>query len=244
MTRGPRVAGVDGCPGGWVVVTTGVSRPSAATVTVIPSLDPLIPAPAEADPRDEPERIEVIAIDMPIGLPAQGQRACDRQARARLGPRRSSVFPTPVRAVLGSVSYAEALARSRAVDGRGLSKQAYFLLPKIAELDARLGGTPDPRVVECHPESVFVTLAGAPLTTTKRTAAGREVRAALLRPHFADLDQHLTDPDAPWRHQARPDDVLDAFAAAEAARRHRRGRALVLGDGAIDERGRPMQIIA
>ncbi len=237
MTAPPiRVAGVDGCPGGWVVVTTGLTRASRSDVAVVRTLGALVAKAAAGS-------LAMLAVDMPIGLPDAGQRACDRAARARLGPRRSSVFPTPVRAVLGATSYADALARSRAIDGRGLSKQAWNLLPKIAELDALLGPAAT-NVVECHPESVFVTLAGHALDTTKRTVEGRRARATLLRAHFPDLDRHLDRPDAAWRGEARPDDVLDAFAAAEAARRHQRGRALVLGDGAVDARGRPMQIIA
>jgi predicted RNase H-like nuclease len=224
-----RVAGIDGCRAGWVVITTGTRRNSPAAVAVVPDLAAVLSAP-----------VDLVAVDMPIGLPASGSRACDVAARARLGPRRSSVFPTPVRAVLGSDSYPEALARSRAVDGRGLSKQAWFLLPKIAELDLLVSAASASRVCECHPESVFVTLAGRPLQTTKHTAGGLAERAALLRPHFPDLDRHL-EARIPG---ARADDVLDAFAAAEAARRHARGRAVVLGDGARDERGLLMQIIA
>ena len=58
--------------------------------------------------------VEVVAIDMPIGLSDDGARACDVAARRLLGRAGSSVFPTPVRAVLATDDYAEARAVSRA----------------------------------------------------------------------------------------------------------------------------------
>ena len=48
--------------------------------------------------------VEVVAIDMPIGLSEDGVRACDVMARdlLRRTGAASSVFPAPVRAVLGA----------------------------------------------------------------------------------------------------------------------------------------------
>ena len=53
--------------------------------------------------------IQVIAVDIPIGLPDSAEpRAADIEARKLLGKRRSSVFPTPHRAVLEAPTYAKA----------------------------------------------------------------------------------------------------------------------------------------
>ena len=54
--------------------------------------------------------VEVVAIDMPVGLSEDGVRACDVAAAGLLRPTgaASSVFPTPVRAVLSTDDYAEA----------------------------------------------------------------------------------------------------------------------------------------
>ena len=179
-----------------------------------------------------------VGLDMPIGLPDAGPRACDDLTRARLGPRRSSVFPTPPRPLLGCADHAEACARGRAIDGRGISIQAFNLLAKIAEVDDAIDPHLAEQVVEAHPESAFAEIAGAPLLTTKRTVAGRAERLALLADRFPGSDVLLTA-----RAQgAAADDVLDAAAAAWSARRWAQGTALVLGDGSVDGRGLPMRV--
>ena len=62
---------------------------------------------------DAPQRPKIIAIDMPMGFLEQaepGGRACEREARKLLKGKASSVFAVPVRAVLASPTYADALA--------------------------------------------------------------------------------------------------------------------------------------
>jgi predicted RNase H-like nuclease len=222
------VAGVDGARGGWVVATLAEGLP--------PTVE-LVARFATVVDRVRAGALDTVGVDMPIGLPDAGVRACDVAARARLGPRRSSVFATPVRAALGAADHAEALARSRAVDGRGLSVQAFHLLPRIAEVDAVMTPALQATVVECHPESVFAVLAGGPLASTKRTAAGREERRRLLA--AAGVEVPVASPSGAAAH-----DVLDALAAAVGAARLVRGEALVLGDGALDARGLRMAIVA
>ncbi len=69
--------------------------------------------------------IEVIAIDIPIGLPETGPRECDVLARRLLGrARASSVFPAPIRAVLGAKDYQQACAIRHKIEGKKMSKQA------------------------------------------------------------------------------------------------------------------------
>ncbi len=53
-------------------------------------------------------RIDLLLIDIPIGLPhrLKPNRQCDLEARSRLGkPRSSSVFPPPSRAVFQALGY-------------------------------------------------------------------------------------------------------------------------------------------
>src|SRR3954468_22859642 len=100
-----RVAGIDGCPAGWLRLertSTGV------TVALFPS--------ASAMFRDADD-FAVLAIDIPIGLPDGAGRAVDTLARTLIQPRGSSVFPAPARATLGAVNYVDACARSRAACG-------------------------------------------------------------------------------------------------------------------------------
>ncbi len=229
---GALVAGVDGCRVGWVVAITAARGPSPlVSIEVVEHIGAVF---------DRVRRGELVAVglDMPIGLPDAGPRACDQLTRARLGPRRSSVFPTPPRPLLGSADHAEAVRRGRALDGRGISIQAFNLLAKIAEVDAAIDPELTTAVVEAHPESVFAVLAGAPLTTTKRTAEGRSRRLDLLAAPFPDSEDLLTG----RLRGAAPDDVLDAAAAAWSARRWADGTADVLGDGSLDRRGLPMRV--
>jgi predicted RNase H-like nuclease len=179
-----------------------------------------------------------IAIDMPIGLAAAGPRACDVEVRRRLGARRASVFPAPIRPVLVASSYAEALELGRAVDGRGMSKQSFHLLPKVRELDALITPQLQRAVVESHPELCFATMTGTPCPHPKRTAAGRAERLVALRTPFPDIDELLTQP----HRGAKSDDVLDAFATAWTARRVVAGTAEHIG-GDLDERGLRMEIV-
>ena len=97
------VLGVDGWRGAWVG-----ARLDGRSVE-------LLDLRRMADVLAVPD-VEVVGIDMPIGLSDNGVRACDVAARDRLRPfgAASSVFPTPVRAVLATDDYAEARALSRA----------------------------------------------------------------------------------------------------------------------------------
>jgi predicted RNase H-like nuclease len=180
--------------------------------------------------------LAAVGIDMPIGLPVRTPRASDRELRVHLGARRSTLFPTPPRAVLGAADYRDALTRAREAIGVGLSKQAWNLVDKIRALDELM--TPDlqPRISEAHPESSFAELAGAPLATRKATAAGRHERIEWLRPAFADIDERVSS------LPAIATDVVDAFAAAWTARRIALGTARWFGDDTRDERGLQMRV--
>jgi predicted RNase H-like nuclease len=178
-----------------------------------------------------------VAIDMPIGLADASRRRCDVEARRLLGPRRSSVFPAPARAVLAAANYADACARSRAVAGVAISRQAWNLVPKIAELDAHMSVDRQAVMVEAHPEGSFTQMGAQPCRWTKRTAAGQHERQGLLAKEFAI---------SPWPPAklpgAAPDDVLDALSLLWTAQRRVRGQATWVGDDAVDSRGLRMQI--
>ena len=68
------VAGIDGCPSGWVCLTKDLSTGTVqarilATISGLLTLDP---------------RPEVVMVDVPIGLTDAGPRKCDLEARAHL----------------------------------------------------------------------------------------------------------------------------------------------------------------
>jgi predicted RNase H-like nuclease len=210
------------------VVTTPITVGSS-TVECVARLDSLIERVRAGD-------IHAAGIDMPIGLPTCTRRTSDGQLRVHLGARRSSVFPTPPRAVLDAVDYRDALARARDATGVGLSKQAWNLVGKIRELDALMSPELQPRVSEAHPESSFAELAGKPLATRKSTREGREERTQLLLPSFPDVAEHLA------RNRTVAADVLDAYAAAWTARRIADGTAKWFGDDERDARGLRMTV--
>jgi predicted RNase H-like nuclease len=187
----------------------------------------------------ESGELAVVGIDIPIGLPRRGPRACDVEARRMIGPRRSSVFPAPIRGVLEATTYGEAVARCRALSGKGLSRQAFGLLSKVRDVDRVMTPQRQRHLVEVHPEASFTALAGSPMAHYKKTPAGRAERLGALRTVFPDIDRH-----AEVRIDGvSPDDVLDAHAVTWSARRWLARAHIQLG-GQVDERGLRMEIVA
>lgn len=164
---------------------------------------------------------QVIALDIPIGLPDQGARACDLAARQILGrPRASSVFPAPIRPVLAATSYTAACQIRSRIEAKKLSIQAWGIMPKICEVDEALRHDPAllTTVHEVHPEVSFFFLGGGqPCQHSKKSSTGRAERRRLLAPFFgAWLTAALAE-----RRQlgSAEDDILDAFAALWTAER-------------------------
>jgi len=232
------VAGADGCRGGWVVVLQHLpeGRWTARRMAAV------------AEMLAAPERPDVLAVDLPMGLPdraAPGGRACDREARRLLGPLRGrSVFSPPARPTLGARDYPEALALNRAgsPEGVGLSRQAFGLFPKLREVDALLTPALQARVFEAHPELAFRALnGGAPVLAPKRTRAGREARLRLLAPWFGG--DRAAFEAAHRRLGAAWDDLVDALAVCWTAGRIRVGAAVRLPAAPPrDARGLRMEI--
>lgn len=177
------VAGVDSIVGGWAVVISDRDLLSISKVGRLTDLIEREPCP------------EIIAIDVPIGLPEQyqrGGRACDRTAREILGRgHASSVFSPPIRTALAATSWADACERSRnsGLNGRPVSKQTYAIFPKIKEVDDLLQSRPRLRdiVREIHPEVSFFELFGQKMRHAKSKLIGREERRSALQSYFADF---------------------------------------------------------
>jgi predicted RNase H-like nuclease len=215
--------GVDGWRGRWVGAlldghrVTLLELPDAAAVLAVPD-------------------VEVVAIDMPIGLSEDGVRACDLGARRRLGRAGSSVFPAPLRQVLDATDYRDACRISVAASGKALSKQSWNLVPAIRSLDDALGNPPTDRVVEVHPELAFRALDDR-VDAPKASARGLAQRIRALEPVMDVLDALAVAPPG-----VPAVDALDACAAAWSARRLADGRGECVGDGRTDSRGRPLRI--
>ncbi len=95
------VAGADGCRTGWVVCRR--EGDGALDVRVVKTLT------------EACKGLAILAVDMPIGLvdTLRPGRACEREARALLPGKTSSVFPTPCRPALACTTHAEANTLSK-----------------------------------------------------------------------------------------------------------------------------------
>ena len=228
------IAGVDGAPEGWAVVVCDdhLENPKGYFVTQLVDL-----------PRD----LTVAAIDVPLGLPERGNREAARLARKALGePRRRSVFPSPMRAVLGAGSWAEACAIAERVDGRRISKQTFAILPKIVEADelVRCESWARRIVHEVHPELCFAKWFGAPMVYGKKSPAGRNERQTLIAATFGP-GAFESAREALRGHHVGSDDVADAFAAAWTASRIAAGKAERFpNERVVDAKGVSMHIWA
>ncbi len=222
-------AGADGCRGGWLLAARLCG--GAIEAAVLPSFGCLLRRIAGAP----------LAIDIPIGLPSSGARLSDSLARARLGPRRFSVFPAPVRPVLGAGSYTEACAIHRNTDGKAISVEAWNIVPKVAEVDALMTPALQAQVLEAHPELCFATMnGGTPAQFNKKTQPGRTERTCLLVRRLRGAAPVVA---ARPPRGAAPDDLLDALAVLWTAERYRLGRARPLTEcGARDAHGLRMAI--
>jgi predicted RNase H-like nuclease len=141
--------------------------------------------------------------------------------------------------MLEATTYAEALAIGRKVDGRGLSRQAFNLIPKIRDVDRHITRRKQAWIGEAHPELCFTLLLGAPCVASKKTAKGRAERFAAIAAAYPDAAKRVAEPHP----GATLDDLLDAYALTVTARRLNEGTVISLGDSARDDRGLRQEVI-
>jgi predicted RNase H-like nuclease len=193
--------GLDGYPKGWVAVWL---YDGSHTLSHYEKIEGLLTS-----------KFDCAMIDMPIGLPDHGYRECDEAARRMLKPHASRVFLGARRPLLEYDDYPSANAALKARDGKGISRQLYGIKQKLKEVDTALNPALQARVMECHPELVFLRLNGSKPLAKKKTAEGIALRIRLLR------DRGLSAVES-WIRTRKPyvkvDDILDACACALAAR--------------------------
>ena len=253
-SRDTWLAGVDGCPEGWVVVfvqPNGTARPPR----VVSTFQEIVFAP---------ERPVIIAVDVPIGLPDHSPpkgRLAESEARSRLGDRKSSVFRIPSRsAVYASVANEPAddrerffkaceIARKTSEDGKAFAKQGFYILDKVVEVDMFLRSHEAHRacVYETHPELAFWRLNGnAALHEPKKRKSRIYDPGMILRRGqlvAAGLSEEVVNTSR--LKGAGEDDLLDAMACAVIAQRIHRGEAKPFPDPPPrDSFGLPMAIWA
>lgn len=237
------VAGVDGCRGGWLVVSRPIDDAGQAQASLKSSF-------AEVLALSPPP--QVIAVDIPIGLPERvgaGGRPCDREARSHLGGRQSSVFAVPARGAVMCEDYSEAcrVALETSDPPKKVSKQTFHLFPKIREVDALMSPELQAHVLEVHPEVAFWALNGeAALEEPKKLKSRAYPPGLALRRRLLASVGYVAEflESKPFRlRDAGPDDLLDATVNSWTAMR------IALGGGhqfprepQLDSKGLRMEI--
>ena len=135
-----------------------------------------------------------------------------------------------------------ALSRASAPGGKAISKQTYFILDKIKEVDEFLRARPELRGVvrEVHPEVCFCELAGRPMVYSKKRQPGRKERIQALSLPFSDIFMIVND----GKKEGLPlEDILDATVACWSALRLAAGKGRSLVEPVPhDATGLPMTI--
>jgi predicted RNase H-like nuclease len=217
-TREIWLAGIDGCPSGWIVAFLRADLNEVRVRLVARFIDVTA----------APEAPAVIAIDIPIGLPERtgyGGRAAENAVRPLLGARQSSVFSVPSRAAIAAHDYREAcrIALATSEPPRKVSKQLFMLAPKIREVDAalRADAALSQRLFEVHPELAFWRLNGEQALSEPKKVKSRPYEPGLaLRRQLlikAGLPAEIVETSPP--KGAGPDDLIDALACVVIAQR-------------------------
>lgn len=204
------VAGADGYKSRWCVVLHDLDT-DEFRARIVPTFAGLLGLA---------ERPGIVAVDIPIGLPAftaPGGRACEREARRILGRRASSVFSAVGRGALAGASRAEADGLSRAAGGLGIGAQAWGLAEKLKEADAVMSPERQRLVHEVHPEVSFWAMNGcAAMPAGKKSPEGERDRVEALV--TAGLPRGFVEA-LPAGLRVGRDDFLDACAAVWTAGR-------------------------
>jgi predicted RNase H-like nuclease len=212
------LAGVDGCHAGWVAAFV---RPGGEEVRVRV-------VPRFVDVTSAPEAPNIIAVDIPIGLPDRivpGGRGPEAAVRPLLKDRQSSVFSVPSRAAIYAETFGEAcrIGLKTSQPPRKISKQLFMIAPRIREVDSLLRKNPAlaPRVFEVHPEVAFWRLNGNRALDEPKKIKGVPYgpglvlrRELLIEAGFPRACVEAAPPSG-----ARVDDLFDALACAAIARR-------------------------
>lgn len=230
-----KTAGIDGCKAGWILITFDDNP----FYKVLRSDEELAEAFAEFDQ---------VFIDIPIGLESeQYTRECDRLLRETLGAEyASSVFSPPIRPALHAPSYVEANIQSFEFTGQKLTVQAWNITPKIKTVDLLLNNEPSLRekVLESHPELLFMNLNGGMIYQKKNTKKGLRHRLSLVTDHeeiatdfFRDIKEEFR------RNEVAEDDIVDSMALALAAKQAKDFEIKTLPENPTrDSEGLPMAI--
>lgn len=204
--------GVDGCKGGWISACYG-----SGEILIFRNIRELV-----SHYQDD----FLIFLDIPIGLASakNKNRNCEKEARKLLSAnKKSSIFPVPCRESLEGLNYEDAKSINHNVLGCGISKQTWFIMPKIKEVNSLLieNKSLQPAIKESHPEISFKYLnLGIPLVHSKKTEKGISERLEILRKYKPNSSTMFHKALLTYkRKEVAKDDILDALCLAITAER-------------------------
>lgn len=165
-----------------------------------------------------------IFIDIPIGLNDTAYtRTCDERLRAALGGEYASeVVSPPIRPALHAPTYVEANMQSYEFTGEKMTLKAWNITPKVRMVDRILQNDESLRekVMESHPELLFMNLNGGMIYQKKQTKKGLKHRLDLVSVHepvaidfFREIKEEFR------RNEVEEDYIVDAMVLAFAAKR-------------------------
>jgi predicted RNase H-like nuclease len=231
--------GVDGCRGGWFAVW--ITEAGVWSHRTFESIDLLFGQLGDASH---------ILIDMQIGLVDEGTqgRRCEAEGRKLLGSaRRSSIFVSPSRLSLAASTYGEASRINQEMTGRKLSKQTWWIMPKIREVDELMDARPEARnrLFEVNIELLFWALnESRPMKHYKKTARGFSERMQLLNHWFPQSTDLYEDALGSYlRKDVSRDDIVDALSAAVSSFVTKGELQEIPVERQIDSKGLPMRMV-
>jgi predicted RNase H-like nuclease len=200
------IAGVEPCPGGWLVVGARLQGISA-----FPTEPEVFPTFAEI--LDYRPSFDVLAVHCHLSFPEEetpGGRTCDRLARELLGwPRSGAITSPPSRRLLTTGDLNQ---RAR----KGLSPISAQMLHRYAEVAQEMQPYRQRQVFEVHPELSFFQLNDdKPMLHAKESPEGVLERQTLVQARIPGIGSVLEArvPGVGLRH------LLDASADMVTARR-------------------------
>ena len=204
------VAGVDGCRAGWFAVL--MNGHDCIDYGIYSAFNEIW---------KDRDRIDLMLLDIHIGLASKdSDRNCDKEARKILGSRASSIFPSPSRSTFSATTYEKASKLNHAELGKKLSKQSWFVLPKIKEVDEFLQDNQNlwEKIWESHPEINFKYLNGSDLKHSKKTPEGRSERMKIIKNIFPKAEKLFSEVRSKYlKKHLTDDDIIDAMGLAAGA---------------------------
>jgi predicted RNase H-like nuclease len=198
-----KIAGIDSCPLGWIVIIHDSKKFGFEAVKSIEELVKLHPD------------LERIFIDIPIGLTSKAfERTVESLLRKELHKRASTIFTPACREAIYASNYDKAREINKKTTGKSVSIQSYNISKKIKEVDLFLESKQENlEVYESHPEICFKYLNNEEVIQSKKsTAEGFQERFQTLINCYPELEQvYESIQNSFSKSKVKPDDVLDAM---------------------------------